>query len=377
MPRLAATFHRHGTLLASLSLWVLFLSAGWSALPMRDRQPVWTFRPADRSAGIAAVSARPVPVFAMRPDRSTLRVGTGSTQADGRIEFTPFDPDDPLLVQGSEGLLFDADLRVLWLLASDEERTRIRLGIDALGRGLREAVDAVLKSPEFADDYKGELTNVIQQAADSAWREPVMRNAYDDLVRGVEPLLRDAARRDLMPLVLNRIEPLIWEMLGANAGALIDIFRTRQWDLKPVERTMDAILRDARERGIVERTSRRILDSRQARTFIQTFAGAVMDAMTRDPRIGGLLVRLVTDQRIGGYLSPLSQPAADLARFAPGMLLGVHPNNDLNAIAAFTFRGFITGRSGRLIILTNPGQRDEMLRLDPRAPRPLLRDAQP
>ena len=91
----------------------------------------------------------------MRPDRSTLRVGTGSTQADGRIEFTPFDPDDPLLVQGSEGLLFDADLRVLWLLASDEERTRIRLGIDALGRGLREAVDAVLKSPEFADDYKG------------------------------------------------------------------------------------------------------------------------------------------------------------------------------------------------------------------------------
>ena len=59
------------------------------------------------------------------------------------------------------------------------------------------------------------------------------------------------------------------------------------------------------------------------------------------------------------------------------MLLGVHPNNDLNAIAAFTFRGFITGRSGRLIILTSPGQRDEMLRLDPRAPRPLLRDAQP
>jgi hypothetical protein len=374
---ITALLSRHGPLLASLGLWVLFLFAGWSALPMRDRHPVWTFHQADQLASSGVASTQPVPVFVMRPDRSTLRVGTGIPQADGRIDALPFDPSDPRLIQASEALLFDADLRVLWLLASDEERTRIRLGMDALGRGLREAVDAVIKSPEFALDYRGELKDVAQQAVQAAWREPGTRNAYDELSRGAEPILRDAVKRDLMPIVLNRAEPLVWDMLGANAGALIDIFRTRQWDLRPVDQMMDAILRDARDHGIVEKTARRIIESRQAKSFMQVFASTVMDALARDERIRSLMVRLVTDQRIAGYLSPLTQPAAELARFAPGVLLGVHPSNDLNAIAAFTFRGFITGKSGRLVILMTPEQRDEMLRLDSRAPRLLLRNAQP
>lgn len=365
-----AMFGRQVSAVASLGLLSLFLSAGWAVLPSRHLIPTWSYRLQD-PRDLAAENGT-VPVFLMRADRSTLRAGVAHAKADGRIDVTLYDPSDPRLIQGSEGLLFNGDLRVLWLLASDEERAQLRQGLDALGRGLRDAVEAVLRSPEFADDYRTPLKELGRNAIDTAWHDPDTKAAYDELLRSAEPVLREAIGFDLKPIVLKRIEPLVWNLLGANVGALFDVFHPPAWDITPLEQALEAIQRDVRERGIVEKTGQRILSSWQVKAFLQTFAGTVMDAIARDPGIKEVLGRLFTDPRLGAYLKPASQPASDLARLAPAVLFGVRPQTDLNAIAAFTFRGFITGRPGQLIILMSPQHREEMLRLDRYSPKLLL-----
>lgn len=359
---------------ASLALAVLFLAAGWATLPTRGAPPTWVYRLPD-PGGILS-DGEEMPVFIMRPDRSTLRAGLARAKADGRIDVSLYDPSDPRLIQGSEGVLFNGDLRVLWLLASDAERKQLQAGLEALGHGFREAVDAVLGSPEFNDDYRNLLKDIGRETIEAAWHDPETRAAYDELLRSAEPVLRDVVGRDLKGIVLKRAEPLVWDMLSANVGTLLNVFQSSSsWDVSPLEQAMEAIQRDVRERGLIEKTGQRILDSWQAKAFVQTFAGNVVDAVARDGRIKDVLGRMLTDQRLSPYLTPLSKPAGELARLTPNVLFGVHPQSDLNAIAAYTFRGFVTGRPGQLIILMSAQHREEMLRLDRYSPRLLLHGA--
>ena len=362
-------FGRPAAMAASVGLAILFLSAGWTALPTRNAPSTLAYRLPD---GDPAAGDEGMPVFVLRPDHSTLRAGVARMQTGGRIDVTLYDPSDPELTQESEGLLFNADLRVMWLLATDEERAALRRGIEKLGVGLRDAIDAVLRSPEFNDEYRSVLKDVGRQAIDTAWHHPGTKAAYDELVRSAEPVLREAIGRDLRGIVMKRAEPMVWDMLSANVGSVLKLFQDQPWNLTPVEQALEGIQRDVREQGLVEKTTQRILDSWQAKAFMQTFANNAMDAAVRDPRMRDAVHRLLTDQRLGAYLTPASQPANELARLAPQILFGVHPQSDLNALAAYIFRGFITGRPGQLVILTSPRQRDQILALDRFAPRPLL-----
>ncbi|PWC31251.1 hypothetical protein [Azospirillum sp. TSO35-2] len=363
-------FSRTASVIASLALGGLFLAAGWATVPTRGASPTITFQV--RDPGDIAPGGEPVPVFLMRSDRSTLRAGTAHGRPDGKIGVTLFDPADPRLIQSSEAVLLNADIRVLWLLASDEERAELWRGVQAVGRGLREAIDTVLASPEFVNDYRNDLTDIGRQAIEDAWRAPETRAAYDEFLRSAEPMLHDLIGRDLKGIVLKRVEPMIWDLIGANMGAMVDVFRSKPWDLSPIDQTIESIQREVRDRGVLEKTAQRLFESWQAKAFLQTFAGAVMDAVARDTRVRDVLGRLVTDPRLSASLTPLAKPVGELGRLAPNVLFGVHPHADLNAIAAYTFRGLLTGEGGQLIILMSAQQREAMLRLDQFAPRPLL-----
>ena len=366
-----ALFGRPATVAASLALGALFLSAGWSTLPTRHAAATVSYELAAPLDGMASGSLT-LPVFLMQPDHSTLRCGTALLQRDGRVDITLFDPSDPRLIQGSEALLFNTEFRVLWLLATDEERTQLWRGFEEVGRGLRTAIDAILQSPEFTGEYHNELQEIGRMAIEEAWRAPSTRATYEDFMRSAEPMLQDTVGRDLKAIALKQAEPLVWNLIGANVGAVMDPFSSQSWDLSPVDQAIEAILREARERGLVQRAVQRLAESWQAKAFLKTFAGNVVDALAHQPRLREVAGRMVNDPRLGAYLKPVAGPAADLARLAPDLLFGVQAGADLNALAAHTFQGFLTGRGGPFIVLMGARQREEILRLDRYSPRILL-----
>lgn len=368
-------FGRPASVIASLALAVLFLSAGRATLPTRAQPPSLSYRVPESATPVAETPA--LPVFLLQANHATLRSGTARIRADGAVDITLYDPSDPRLIQGSEAVLFNTDLRVLWLLATDEERTALRDGVQTVGRGLRDAIQTVLRSPEFTDEYRDELKDIGRQIIEEAWRAPATRAAYDELLRSTEPLLYEVAGREVKAIVVKQIEPMVWNLVSANMSVALDVFHSQPWDFSPVEHAMDAIQRDVRERGTLQRALQQVLDSWQAKAFLQTVAGTVMDAAAESPRLRDVAGRMINDPRLGAYFSPLSGPVADLARLAPDILFGVQPGADLNALAAFTFQGFITGRPGQFIVLMNPQQRADILRLDSFSPRPLLHSVLP
>lgn len=365
--------------LASLGMVALFTMAGMAALPLRGSLTTWTFVPAipDAARPDPVTSNASIPVLTLRPDHTTIRSGFAGILPDGRIRVTLYDPGDPLLAQASEAALFNADLRTLWMLATDAERAELRQGFSRLGAAVRQAADETLRSPEFNDEYRPALQEIVRTAVERAWRMPTTAAAYDEMMRAAEPVIRDTLSREVRPLLVRRLDGLLWDMVQANVGTMFDVFGQRQWNTAPLELALEAAIRDIRELSVVERMTGHIVANRQTKSFIQIFAGNVMDALATDPAVEAILMRLVTDPRMTKFLAPLAQPAGDISRMAPRILFGVRANADLNAMSAYSFNGFLNARTGPVVILMSPEQRDQMLLLDPRAPRLLVRSATP
>lgn len=357
----------------------LFAMAGIAALPLRGSLTSWTFAlavPEPVKPEPVAPNAT-IPVLTLRPDRTTIRSGFAGVLSDGRIRVTLYDPGDPALAKASEAALFNADLRTLWMLATDAERSELRQGFSRLGAAVRQAADETLRSPEFNDEYRPMLQEVARTAVEKAWRMPTTVAAYEEMTRAAEPQIRDTLSREVRPLVMRRLDGLLWDMVQANVGSVFDVFGQRQWNTAPLEMALEAAIRDIRELSVVERMTGHIVANRQTKAFIQVFAGNVMDALATDPAVETVLMRLVTDPRMTKFLAPLAQPAGDVSRMAPRILFGVRANADLNAMSAYSFNGFLNARTGPVVILMSPEQRDQMLLLDPRAPKLLVRSATP
>ena len=361
--------------IASLLLLALFVTAGLSALPLRGAPPSLSFT-AVAPDSLPAMTGI-VPVLTLRPDRTTIRSGYASRAENGRISVTLYDPYEPILAQASEGVVFSADLRALWVLATAEERDQLHAGFNALAMGLRRSSDAILHSPEFNADYRPALQEAARNAIEAAWKSPGTRAAYDEMVRGAEPILRDTATREIRPIVMRRIDGLVWDIVQANIGTVLDVFGRRTWNTAPLEQALEAALRDIREQGVLERMIGNIFETRQTKAFLQVFAGNAMDELAADKRVEETLIRLATDPRMTPYMTPMGGPANELSLMAPRILFGTRGSDDLNALAAYTFNGLIAGRPGPVVILMSPQQRDEMVRLDPRAPKLLVRGVSP
>ena len=389
---MSVKFGRKWAVAASLGLACLYLAAGQATLPRRDMPATWTYHlPPDRVVkefpGLAgdlpvthpgradADGPLDLPVYIMRGDRATLRAGMARVDETGRFDISLYNPSDPQLIQGSEAVMFNADFRVLWLLAAEADRARLHDIFTELGFGVRDAIDAVLHSPEFISEYRPALKDISLSAVTTAWNHPSTRTAYEEFARAAEPILRDTVERDLRAIISKRAEPAVWEMLSANVGALMTLFMSPSWDTSPLEQALDDIQREIRDRGLLTKAATQLLESWQARDFIRIFSGNVMDSLAADPRTKDVLGRMVTDDRLAGYLGPAAVPAAKLGRRLPDVLFGIHPSTDLNAIAAYSFRSFLTGDANKLVILMSPQHRDEMLRLDRRAPRVLMHGA--
>ncbi len=361
--------------LASLCLLALFVAAGMAALPLRGASPNLSFVP------VSPETLPPLngvfPVLTLRADRSTIRSGYASRDPDGRIRVTLYDPYEPLLAEASEGMLFSADLRALWLLATDEERARLRAGVNTLALSLRQSVDAILHSPEFTNDYRPLLQDAARSAIETAWKQPSTRAAYDEMLRGAEPILRDVAAREVRPLLLRRLDGLLWDIVQANVGTVFSVFNARPWNMAPIEQAVEAALRDMRDQGVLERGVAQVIETRQTKAFLQLFAGNAIDALAADHRIEETLLRLATDPRMARYLAPMGPASSDLSLMAPRILFGTREGGDLNAVAAYTFNGLVGGHPGPVVILMTPQQRDAMLSVDSSVPKILVRSATP
>jgi hypothetical protein len=361
----AATLHPKRQWALSIGLVILFASLGWSALPrnlaamssslaVRDAEPT--------SAGIGP------PVFVLRDNGTAVRFGNAVMTAAGVIRIGFYDSLDPLLAHATEPVSL-----LLWLLASQPERQALREATADLAQASSQSVFAVLRSPEFMTEYRDRFVQFLRADLESAWRNTRKSGAWQDLLRGYEPILRDTASRDLRPIIESHFRGVPMRLLRANALQIIDPFHDADWNMAPVEDALQAAIQEIRDREIPERAAGRLLQAPPTIAFLRAFVDAMVRELAQDTALRELVGEMIFDNRFRPYLNDTTERAMDLARIAPRLLVSLHGSTDLNPVASFVIRTLVSGHQDRVVVFMSPAQRDELMTLDPASVRPLVR----
>src|SRR6185437_2933504 len=129
----------------SAALVLLFAALGWMALP-RDvtrNGAAYSFRdPVANGSGIVP------PIFVLRANGAAVRFGNAVVTPQGVIRVGVYDPFDPLLAGATEAITLPADARLLWFLASHDERQALRDRTAELALAVSRSMLDILRSPE-------------------------------------------------------------------------------------------------------------------------------------------------------------------------------------------------------------------------------------
>jgi len=353
----------------SIALVVLFGGLGWSALPAKVTQAASALSFRDAAANGSGIAA---PVFVLRDSGVAVRFGNAELTPDGVIRVGFYDPLDPLLFRATEAISLPGDIRLLWLLASPEERQTLRDRGADLALALSHSMLAILRSPEFVADYRDRFVSLLRTDLRNAWQVTQQNGAWQELLRGYEPILRDIASRDLRPIVESHFRGVPMRMLRANALEIINPFGG-EWNTQPVEDALQQAIQEIRDRMLPEQTASRLLDAPQTNAFLRRFLDALGTELVHDTALKDLVGAMVFDERLRPYLNEAIDQATEIGRVAPRLLVSLHGSTDLNPVAASVIRTIVLGRPDRVVVFVSPSQRDELAALDSASVHPLER----
>jgi hypothetical protein len=337
------------------------LTLGLSCLPSRptDLSATVSLSDTQRASGTIAPA-----VFALRDSGAAVRFGNADLGPNGVIRVGFYDSLDPLLATATEPVSLPGDARLLWLLASPEERQSLRDKAAALVLAVSTGGRDILTSPEFAQYYRERFLDVFQGAIRSAWQTAQDRGTWRALIRSYEPILRDLNNRALRPILDRHFSGVPMAMLKANAIGFIDPFRDHPWNMQPVEDAVKAAVMEMRDRDLPEQAMMRLMEAPQTIDFLRVFQDELVRALAHDTALQGLVAEMAFDDRFLPYASDAIERANDLSRAAPRLLVSLHGSRELNLVASTVIRTIISGRQDRVVVYMNPAQLAQIASLD-------------
>jgi hypothetical protein len=348
----------------------LFTILGWTAIPSRATTLEGAWRLTDPASSDDKIAAH---VFTLRPDGVAVLSGDAEQIPDGTIRIGLYDPLDPMLVNATLAVSLPGDLRLLWLLASEQERTRLRGMASVLLIGLSDSLVATMQAPEFVADYRPQFARIAEAALTAAWQDRRIQAAWAQLLLAYEPIMREVATRELRPIVVSHFDGVAYRLMRANFVRLL-LPLSGEWDLEPAEQAIQETIADVRARDIPEHTLERLLAPLEARQFLEVFANVIGDNLAHDPGLVDLVARMATDTRFRPALALAAGPAGDLARSALQLVVSLHGSTDLNLVASFVFHVMAAGQTERVVVLMSDRQHRDIAAMDPGVAR-LLRMA--
>ncbi|WP_029007614.1 hypothetical protein [Azospirillum halopraeferens] len=353
---------------ASAALLVAFGAAGASVFPFATGMPENTgvYRPPQPVTGL--LPDKGIPVYDLLGEVRTRRSGIASMDEGGYIRVARYDRTETP-ADRPEPVLLAANVRTLWVLATDADRAELRETAAEFVAAARVAIEGALASPVFAREYKPVLEDSVARAFSEAWNAPATRDAAAAVLRIGQPMFRGVVADDLRPALLERLTPAIWEAARGSAANLLEVFsRGFTLDLVPLEEAVAGALADERVRKGATDAVAALAATPQARHLAEVMATELVHRLRTDDLFTTTLGNLFGDSRFSAYLAPVGPPALQLARAAPRTLARLEEKADLNSLAADIFKSQARGLSGYVIIYMTPEQRDRIAAIDPLAP---------
>lgn len=341
-----------GGVLASLAIIAAFAGAAWRVLPHApsDARVLFFREPAPQTIAFAGT----IPVFVMRPDHSVVRHGTAVIGKDGRIRVDLFPSTVKEYADADEAILADASISVLWGAATESSQAELRHRINLVQDMAAQAIERVITSDVFTNEYRPALRAMLTDAISSAWRDPRTQAALQGLLANAEPAMRRALRGEVQEILVSRLSGAFWQMVRANWASAIGVPFGYGLDYEPAIRAMSETLADPRLQQVLVNFGRAQLETREARQLTERIVIGSIDALLRDRRVPAVVTQMFWDVRLRAMLRPFIDSVAMLASALPQHLGGLGSESTLNPLAAHVFKAFAMASRTPLIMLVTP-----------------------
>lgn len=341
-----------GGVLASLAIIAAFAGAAWRVLPHApsDARVLYFREPTAQTITFAGT----IPVFVMRPDHSVVRHGTAVIGKDGRIRVDLFPSTVREYADADEAILADASISVLWGAATESSQAELRHRISLVQDMAAQAIERIITSDVFTNEYRPELRAMLTDAISSAWRDPRTQAALQGLLANAEPAMRRALRGEVQEILVSRLSGAFWQMVRANWASAIGVPFGYGLDYEPAIRAMSETLADPRLQQVLVNFGRAQLETREARQLTERIVIGSIDALLRDRRVPAVVTQMFWDVRLRAMLRPFTDSVAMLAGALPQHLGGLGSESTLNPLAAHVFKAFAMASRTPLIMLVTP-----------------------
>lgn len=304
----------------------------------------------------------------------TRRSGAATVDAESNIRLARYD-GDPSPSGLDEAVVMAANVRTLWVLASDSERAELSRAMNAFGDAVAHALRAALTSREFESEYRPVIIAAVGRSVSGAWDAPETRQALSELLRVGQPVLDHLTADTLRPVVMRHLQPALWGTVKDNTARLLDIFDGFQFDFGQIERALIAAMHDERVWRDGRDAAELLAGTPQMRALVETFVGAFVGRLLSDEELGAILGRLMSDGRMARHLEILGDPGLALARTTPRALAQLDEKADLNSLAADIFKRQARGLSGHVVVFMPKAVREKVQSIDPLAATPMAWEA--
>ena len=213
------------------------------------------------------------------------------------------------------------------------------------------SIHQVTESDAWKRDYRDTLRDVLDRAAQQAWRADDTQQAFRTLMRASEPVLQDSIANQIGPAMAPYIAEAFWRVVKANTMQVFSLITGGPLDLSSIGSTLSAAMQDPQVQAALVRVAPRIINLPQSELLTERFAANMADALQRDVATNALLTRVAMDPRLGTELGHVRNNVAGFMHQIGQVLWGLGGSSAMNSLAGLSMKTQIIGQSQPLILL--------------------------
>ena len=245
-------------------------------------------------------------------------------------------------------VLLAADVRLLWAMTSDANKTQIRDVADVfVGRAVR-ALEDIIGSDTFREKHQRRFDAIVRNAFEAASSDPAVQDALDDIPLVQRMMNRELATKYLFIAAKNGARWLggLVGDLSRMVGAQADQDGPRG---KPI-RVFDA----PESRRLIAERIRKVVRPEELTRLTGSFARAFLASASRNPELIAMLEEIASDLAFAEPIAAIEQAGIELARTITRLLVGIDRDDRMHPLAATILRGLLLDNPRRLVAFVTP-----------------------
>ncbi|HLS69422.1 MAG TPA: hypothetical protein VK035_08760 [Kiloniellales bacterium] len=296
------------------------------------------------------LTAARLPLLRWYSDEQIERVGTAVPLADGSIGLE-FYVRGAKVGSDETVTLLEAGPQTLWALRSDQMEQGLQHSMQNFLAQARPALDRMLRSEAFAEDYAPAFRDIMTTSLQAAWNRPETEAATRAALERLHRIMNREVVDPGLPLLLGNIRTALKESFAATPARFLGQLLGGNLDPEIFAIALERTLEDPEMIRRLETAVETALTSRENEQMAMAFSRALLEELLARQEAIELVQRLLADPRLSDSLLELRVLGLMELRKVSQLLLGLGVTEGVHPLAALAIRAFLQLDSPYFVLL--------------------------